>query len=519
MELFLVKDYITVLKENNQFVESVNCEEILNKKVEYLTYNSNDVKENSMFLCKGFGENFKKEYLISALKKGAFLYIANKKYEEDLANTPAIIVRDPFIALNLLSKLYYNAPEKDLKLIGITGTKGKSTTSYYIKYILDEYAKEMEERETAIISSIDTFDGVEKFESHLTTPESLDMYRHFANAKRSGIKNLVMEVSSQALKIGRVYDTSFDIGVFLNISEDHISAIEHPDFEDYFKSKLKIFEKCKVACVNLDADFASEILAKAKESLKSVVTFSTKDKNADVFAYDIHKQGFDTAFKVKTKDFDEEFLLTMPGLFNVENALAAIAVAMNLNIPKAYMYEGLKKARSSGRMEIYHSEDKRIIAIVDYAHNKLSFEKLFESVKNEYNGRKIITIFGCPGKKAYLRRRDLGQVAGKNSDKIYLVAEDPGYEPVIEISNEIAKYVSEYMTNYEMIEDRGEAIKEAIDFASKNYEESILVITGKGNETRQKYGSEYLPCKSDVEYVKMYLNEYNKKESEEKNEV
>lgn len=520
MKLFLVKDYIQVLKENEQLVKCINCDSILDKEVEYLTYSSNDVNKNSMFVCKGFRENFKKEYLTDAIKKGAFLYVATKKYnEESLVNIPAIIVKDSFVALNILSKLYFNFPEKDLNLIGITGTKGKSTTAYYIKYILDEYAKEMNKKETAIISSIDTFDGVEKFESHLTTPESLDMYRHFYNAKNSKIENLVMEVSSQALKIGRVYDTNFDIGVFLNISEDHISAIEHPDFDDYFNSKLKIFKKCKVACVNLDSDFADRILEKAKKDSKEVITFSTKDPNADIYAYNIHKQGFNTAFSVKTKDFDEQFILTMPGLFNVENALAAIAVTTKLGIKKRYIYEGLKKARSSGRMEIYHSEDKRIIAIVDYAHNKLSFEKLFESVKNEYSGRKIITIFGCPGKKAFLRRRDLGKVAGKNSDKIYLVAEDPGYEPVSDISNEIAKYVSKYMTNYKMIEDRGEAIKEAIDYADKNYDESILLITGKGNETRQKYGSEYLPCKSDVEYVKMYLTEYDKKESEEKNEI
>ena len=172
---------------------------------------------------------------------------------------------------------------------------------------------------------------------------------------------------------------------------------------------------------------------------------------------------------------------------------------------------GLKNAKSSGRMEVYHTKDERIISIVDYAHNKLSFEKLFESTKSEYPDRKIITIFGCPGKKAYLRRRDLGIVAGKNSDKIYLVAEDPGYESVEDISKEIAKYVEEYMRNFEMIEDRGQAIKEAIEYANINYEKTVILITGKGNETRQKYGSEYLPCKSDVEYVKMYIEDYNER--------
>ncbi len=165
-------------------------------------------------------------------------------------------------------------------------------------------------------------------------------------------------------------------------------------------------------------------------------------------------------------------------------------------------------------MEVYHTKDERIIVLVDYAHNKLSFEKLYESTKSEYPDRKIITVFGCPGKKAYIRRRDLGLLAGKNSDKVYLTAEDPGYEPVIDISNEIAKYVSQNLDNYELIEDRGEAIKSAINYSNEAYDKVVILVTGKGNETRQKYGNEYVPCKSDVEYAKMYLEEYDKSKVE-----
>ena len=511
MNVYKVNDYIEKLKEYNQLIECVMCEEFIEKEVEFLTYNSRDVKQNSMFVCKGFLDNFKEEYLVDAIKNGAFIYVAQKKYNVE---SPCIIVKDSFISLSILSSMYYDFPDEELNLIGITGTKGKSTTAYYIKYILDEYAKEMDKKDTAIISSIDTYDGVERVVSHITTPESLDMYRIFRNSVNSGVNNLVMEVSSQALKIGRVYPTNFNIGIFLNISEDHISPIEHPDFEDYFDSKLKIFNKCKTACVNLDADYSEKILKNAKQNLEDIITFSIKNKEADVFAYDIKKQGFDTIFRVKTKDFDEEFILTMPGIFNVENALAAICVACKMNIPKQYIYIGLKNARTSGRMEIYHTQDNRIVSIVDYAHNKLSFEKLFESTKNEYPDRKIISIFGCPGNKAYLRRRDLGIVAGKNSDKIYLVADDPGNELAEDISKEIAKYVQGYMQNYEIIEDRGQAIMKAIEYANENYQKTVILIAGKGNEKTQKYGSEYIPCKSDVENVKMCIEEYNKKRAD-----
>lgn len=510
---FKLIDYIEKLKECGQLKEFLHMNmEFMQKEVEFLTYNSKSVKENTLFVCKGVGDNFKEEYLNEAVSFGAFSYISEKKYN---INIPCIIVKDVFISLCIVSDMYFNSPQEKLNIVGITGTKGKSTTSYYIKYILDEYSSEMDKKDTAIISSIDTYDGIENFESHLTTPESYELFEHFDNARKSGIENLVMEVSSQALKVGRVHTLDFDISVFLNISEDHISPVEHVDLEDYFTSKLKIFQKSNVTCINLDTDMVDRV-RDASLSAKKVITFSTKSKDADIYAFDIKKDGFNTIFMVHTPTYEREFMLTMPGLFNVENALAAISVAYVMNIPQNYIYTGLKKARSSGRMEIYHSKDEKIITLVDYAHNKLSFEKLYESTKAEYPDRKIITVFGCPGKKAYIRRRDLGLLAGKNSNKVYLTAEDPGYEPVDNISQEIAKYVKEYTNNYEMIEDRGEAIKAAIDTAASDNSKTIILITGKGNETRQKYGCEYVPCKSDVEYSKMYLEEYDKNMEEKK---
>ena len=185
-----------------------------------------------------------------------------------------------------------------------------------------------------------------------------------------------MEVSSQALKYHRVDDMKFDVGIFLNISEDHISPIEHADFEDYFSSKMLMFGKTKTAVVNLDADYIDRILEEAKAA-EEVITFSTKDSSADYFAYHIRKEGNETRFSVKCEAFDEEFILTMPGLFNVENALGVIAAAVKFGIPKEYIHSGLLRARSSGRMELYASKDKNILAIVDYAHNKLSFEIVF----------------------------------------------------------------------------------------------------------------------------------------------
>lgn len=506
MEKYTVEHYINILKENEQIKDIINCDSILEREVNHVSYNSKEIVENTLFICKG--ASFKLEYLVEAIKVGVFVYVSDKKYDVDI---PCILVKDIQKSLSILSAMYFNYPGESINVIGVGGTKGKSTTTYYIKAILDEYSKSMNKMETAVISSIDTYDGVENFESHITTPESYEIHKHFSNALNSNMENIVMEVSSQALKLDRVADVFFDIGIFMNISEDHISPIEHKDFDDYYNSKLKMFKNTKNAIVNMDADFAENTLSVAKRDSARVITFSMKNKDTDIYAYDIRKDGFNTIFRVHTPSYDNEFMLTMPGLFNVENALAAIATTYLMNIPVEYIKNGLKIARSSGRMEVFHTKDMKIIILVDYAHNKLSFEKLFSSVKEEYKGRRIVSIFGCPGKKALLRRKDLGTVAGMYSDFVYLVAEDPGAEPVIDISNDIARYVKKYTNNYALIEERGDAILDAVLKAEKEEKETIILLTGKGRETRQKYGTEYLPCISDVEYTEKYLSEYDKR--------
>ncbi len=497
MEKHALEVYIEKL-QGERLLVSHNCSlEAAVRSVDHLSYDSNKTVQNTLFICKG--ANFRKAYLDDAVRRGAFVYISEIDYE---ASIPCIKVSDVKKALALAAAVFYGYPAEGLKLIGITGTKGKSTTAYYIKYILDEYLKAQGKPEAGIISSIDTYDGVIKEESHLTTPESLELQMHFRNAVNSGIGYMVMEASSQALKYGRLHGVHFDAGIFLNISEDHISPIEHSDMEDYFSSKLKMFRQCGTACVNMDSDRFPGIMEAAK-SAGSVLTFGTKE-SADIYGYDIRKDGFDTVFKVRCSRFDREFRLTMPGLFNVENALAAIAAAYTLRIPEQYIYLGLLKARSSGRMEYFANREQDRIVIVDYAHNKLSFTKLYETVKSEFPGMKIVTVFGCPGGKAYVRRRDLGLLAGIHSDKVYLTAEDPGPEDTRTISEDIAQYVRQNNPNCELIDDREEAIREAILSSEPG---TVILITGKGNETRQKYGKEYIPVPSDVELTQKYLTE------------
>ncbi len=398
MSHYCLKDYISILEKEDliaQLPSNIDFTKMQDIVIQKIAHNSKEVVANTLYVCKGL--NYKPSYLDEAIEHGAIIYIAEKE-NISKPDFPHIVVKDIRKSLAVLSCMYYDFPATKINMIGITGTKGKSTTAYYIKSILDNYMKENNLPESAILSSIDTYDGKTLKESLITSPESLDLQEHIKNSVDCQIKNFIMEVSSQALKLSRVHDVLYKVGVFLNISEDHISTIEHPDFDDYFHSKLKFFQQVETACVNLDADFADVILEHSKKC-KKVITFSTKNELADVYGYDISKQGHNAiSFRVKTADFDEQMLLTMPGLFNVENALAAICIAISLNIPFSNIYQGLKVARASGRMESHISFDDSIIVIVDYAHNKLSFEKLYESTKQEYPDKKIVTVFGCPGR-------------------------------------------------------------------------------------------------------------------------
>lgn len=499
MKIYSLLTYAELLEEAGLLKKSKILDTAV--AVENITYNSKEVSPLTLFVCKG--ATFSVKYLNEAIFSGACCYLSEKEYETD-TSVSHILVTDVRKAMALISDLFYDKAYEKLKLIGITGTKGKSTTSYYIKYIIDEFLQENGKKPTAIISTIETYDGKIAEESHLTTPEAIMLHRHFDNAVKSEIEYFTMEVSSQALKYDRVLGVSYDVGVFLNISEDHISPIEHSDFEDYLSSKLRLFSQSKNAVINLDCDFSKRIRSSASAS-KNVITFSKTHPNADYYCYEFKKADNHTVFRVKSHDFDEEFILTMPGLFNIENALAAIAVCRLYNIPVEFIKRGLFKARSSGRMEIYSSKDNSVIAIVDYAHNKLSFEALFRSVSEEYKGREIITVFGCPGNKAYNRRVELGELAGKYSDKVYLTADDPAYELVHDINLEVSHSVKNGGDcDCILIDDRGEAIKSAIMNAGSN---SIILVVGKGSETKQKVNGGLEDYQTDAFFVKEGLKD------------
>lgn len=453
-----------------------------------------------VFVCKGAA--FKPAYLSSAVEKGAVAYLCDEALDEagELSaacpDTPAIVVNDLRRAMAIVSAEAWGHPDRDIDVVGITGTKGKSTVAYMMRCILDGGAAGSG---TGIMGSIDTYDGVESFESVNTTPEAPDLWRHLANVRDSGLGRIVMEVSSQALKYDRVVDLGIDVACFLNIGRDHISAVEHSDFDDYFGSKLRIFDQARIAVVNLDSDHVDEVLARAA-SCERTITFAVVDEGegseADVWASDVQSKHGGIDFVVHSARGVRPMHVSMPGLFNVDNAMAAIAMCEALGVDDELIRAGLAHVRVPGRMELLETSDPKVCALVDYAHNKLSYQRFFSSVSKEFDGVQVIALFGCPGNKAVERRFELPQEASKWADMIIYTEEDPAHEAVSDICAEMVANTPEGQA-YEVIEDRPAAIARAAELAFAAPEGAVVCLLAKGDETRQHEGDLFVPCETD----------------------
>lgn len=464
--------------------------------IDCVSYDSRGLHGRALFICKG--AHFKEEYLTEAIRRGAVAYVSERKYS---ASIPCLRVNDVRHALVVLGRLYYNNIIDRLTTIGITGTKGKTTTAFFVRAILNDELRRDGKSDCAMLSSSRVYDGVIDEPSHMSTPEVLELYAHFQNAADSGIGQMVMEVSSQALKYGRVRGMHFDVGCFVNLGLDHISPIEHPDFEDYYHSKLMIFDMCRAGCVNLDAERADETLRYAREHCPVVTTYGTRE-DAELRCLHTEKRADGIYFAVRSPWYNGEFSITMPGLFNVSNALSAMAVCAQLGVPEEHVRAGLRRARAEGRMQVYESRDGEVAVIVDYAHNRLSFDALFRSLRLEWPGRRVISVFGCPGGKALQRRRDMGELGGQYSDYVYITEDDPGEEPLEGICAEIEQYVA---CPHEVLPDREESIRRAILEPTGR---RLVVLAAKGEDKYMKRGTNYDDYEGDAALAQKYLAEY-----------
>lgn len=501
-----IKQAVELLEQDGLLVGYDCPPQLLEHRFSHLSYSSADVTPDTFFICKGAA--FKEEYLRDAIAKGAGVYLAQSLYEG--VDCPHILVSDIRKAMSLVSIAFYQKAYRNFRVVGLTGTKGKTTTTYFMKNILDAFCRRNPQlcaaQKSAVLSTVEVDTGIEHHEAHLTTPESPDLQRYFAQTRDSGLPFLTMEVSSQAYKLSRVYGMDFDIGMFLNIGEDHIGPLEHTDFEDYFSCKLQLMEHCRTAIVNREMDHAQRVLEHARAHAQRVLTFG-KLETADLddddcwILRDIQKEEQGFTFTTSHRLAQDSWRIRMAGRFNVENALAAILAAKALGVDDQSIREGLLQNEVQGRMNLFEKDG--VTVLVDYAHNFLSFQKLYESLKADYPGQRIVVVVGCPGGKAQLRRRDIGTLSGQNADYLYLTAEDPQFEDVRSICEEIASFVKPYGTPYEIIEDRAQAVEKAITTAQKG---DVIVLAAKGEEVYQKVRGEYVYYESDLAIAKRLLS-------------
>ena len=501
-----IKQAVELLEQDGLLVGYDCPPQLLEHRFSHLSYSSADVTPDTFFICKGAA--FKEEYLRDAIAEGAGVYLAQSLYEG--VDCPHILVSDIRKAMSLVSIAFYQKAYRNFRVVGLTGTKGKTTTTYFMKNILDAFCRRNPQlcaaQKSAVLSTVEVDTGIEHHEAHLTTPESPDLQRYFAQTRDSGLPFLTMEVSSQAYKLSRVYGMDFDIGMFLNIGEDHIGPLEHTDFEDYFSCKLQLMEHCRTAIVNREMDHAQRVLERARAHAQRVLTFGrlgTADLDDDDcwILRDIQKEEQGFTFTTSHGLAQDSWRIRMAGRFNVENALAAILAAKALGVDDQSIREGLLQNEVQGRMNLFEKDG--VTVLVDYAHNFLSFQKLYESLKADYPGQRIVMVVGCPGGKAQLRRRDIGTLSGQNADYLYLTAEDPQFEDVRSICEEIASFVKPYGTPYEIIEDRAQAVEKAITTAQKG---DVIVLAAKGEEVYQKVRGEYVYYESDLAIAKRLLS-------------
>ncbi len=506
-----LKEYLQLLNDN-KLVVNYNIDE--NKLVENISYNSKDVSKNTLFVCKG--EQFSVDYLKDSIKKGATCYVSEKIYlDVETEKCDFILVSDIRKAMSIIGEKYFENSWEPLKLIGVTGTKGKTTTVFFVRNILDEFLKSKGKEKSGFISGITVYDGIEEKDAQLTTSETFELQRHLNNTVKNNIEYTTIEVSSQALKYHRTKGIPFEIGCFLNIGEDHISEFEHSDFQDYFQSKLLLMKQSKIACVNYDIDEAEEVIKSAK-GCEKIIAFGSREKNEVLYdhneidylqLYDIKSnKAIDGrySFKVKCENFDEEFEINLLGDFNIKNALASISISYSLGIPVEYIKKGLKNTKVPGRMEHFYYKKKKMNILVDYAHNYMSFEALMKNIKTIFPNKKISVVFGATGGKGKDRRTQLGELAGIYADKIYVTEDDPANEDLKKICDEILKAIKGDNKNTYVIYDRIDAIKKAISDGDEN---TVIAITGRGIQKYQIRGNNAIEYMEDMEIVNQIIKE------------
>ena len=466
-------------------IDGLKAKGKLDIEINKIENNSKNVTKGDMFIAiKGFSTDGH-QYVNDAIKLGAKAIMVEEGCELKTIKLPEdvtlIMAKDTREALAICSCNFYGNPSKKFKLIGVTGTKGKTTTTFMIKEILEKAGHKV-----GLIGTIATYiNGKMIEESARTTPESIELQRTFAEMVKQGVEYVVMEVSSQSLKLHRVDGCNFDIVVFTNFSEDHIGEREHPDMQDYLESKLRLFKMCENGIVNVDDLQGAKIPQLFPNS--NIMTYGI-DNYCDVLAKDITITNSYVDFRVKITDKNERVKVSIPGRFSVYNSLAAICVVKKLGIPSEKVIEALSEIRVPGRSEMVPNK-KEIPIMIDYAHSPESLQNILSAVKSYTRGR-VISVFGCGGDRDKGKRPVMGEISGRIADFTIITTDNPRTEKPEEIIKEIEDGIKKTKGNYKIVVNRVDAIKEAIRMANKL---DIIVLAGKGHEPYQEIQGKKYP--------------------------
>lgn len=450
------------------------------KEIQGIKDNAQQVKQGDVFVCiQGTvfdGHQFAK----TAIQNGAVAIIVEREIvlEESVS---VIRVANTRQALARMSAAYYGYPAKQLKLVGVTGTKGKTSTTYFVKTMLEEAGYSV-----GLIGTIEIVTGKRIVSARNTTPESIEIHRCFREMVESGCKFAVMEVSSQALKLFRTEGIEFEIGIFTNLGKDHIGIHEHENFAEYLACKKLLFQQCKLGIGNIDDSHYKDIFCDANCEAE---TFGLC-KEAHWCARDVQTVSSSENIGIKyrvTGNVELEVEVGIPGIYSVYNSLAAIATCRHFGIKEDEICKACKNIRVRGRNEIIPVRGNYLL-MIDFAHNAMSLEHLLNTLR-EYRPKRLVCLFGCGGNRSKLRRFEMGEVSGRLADLTIVTSDNPRDEEPQEIINDIKVGLTKSNGNYIEIVSRKEAIRYAIEHAQEG---DLIVLAGKGHEDYQEiHGKKY----------------------------
>ena len=489
-------------------IEGLKAKGNLDLEISSVECDYRNVKEGSLFVAiKGY-EVDGHSFINKAVENGAkaVIFEEGSNYKEFINNKEVTFIMAPNtrLALSLCSCNFYDNPSRKMKIIGITGTKGKTTTSFMIKKILEKQGKKV-----GLIGTIAIYIGDNKVKnSDITTPESNKLQEVLDKMYQLGVEVVIMEVSSQSLKLDRVAGIEFYAGVFTNLSEDHISKNEHENMQEYFETKMKLFDMCKYAFVNADNLYTAKVPTLIADKC-TVETYGI-DNYCNFLAKDVTITNTYLDFKAKLETRNERIKVSIPGRFSVYNALAAIKVSQLFGAKTEIIKEALENVKVLGRSELVDNKLELKI-MIDYAHTPDSLENILKTVKQYTIGR-VICVFGCGGDRDKTKRSVMGEIAGRLADYTIITSDNPRTENPEEIVQQIENGTKKTKGKYECIVDRKEAITKAITMQNKN---DIVIIAGKGHEMYQEINKEKIPF-DEREIVKEIVNQVAKQPKKKK---